>query len=219
MSCSIGAVIFDLDGTLVNSLADLAGATNYVLAGAGYPVHPVEAYRYFAGNGLGMLLRRALPTGQPASEEAYAELLERVRQRYDAHWHDQTVPYPGMTGLLEELMRRGLPSMVLSNKPDPWVAPCVEHFFPGARFEVVRGALPGVPHKPDPQAALELAARVGIAPERVAFVGDSGVDMSTAVNAGMQGFGATWGFREREELLTAGARALLEQPADLLDWL
>lgn len=219
MGYGIKAVIFDLDGTLVNSLADLAGAANYVLAEAGYPVHPVEAYRYFVGNGLATLLRRALPAEQPATEEAYAELLERVRQRYDTHWHDKTLPYPGMTELLAELSRRRLPFMVLSNKPDPWAGPCVRYFFPQARFTAVRGALPGVPHKPNPQAALELAAQAGFAPEQVAFVGDSNVDMHTAVNAGMPGFGATWGFRERKELLTSGARALLEQPNDLLDWL
>ena len=218
MSHGIKAVIFDLDGTLVNSLADLAGATNHVLAEAGYPVHPVEAYRHFVGNGLDVLLRRALPAGRPDTAAVYAALLERVRQRYDTHWHDQTVPYPGVTELLAGLARHGLPIMVLSNKPDPWVVPCVRHFFPETSFTVARGARPDVPRKPDPQAALALAAQVGVAPEQVAFVGDSSVDMRTAVNAGMPGFGATWGFREREELLSSGASALLEQPDDLLEW-
>ncbi|HIU17076.1 MAG TPA: HAD-IA family hydrolase [Candidatus Avidesulfovibrio excrementigallinarum] len=218
MNYDIKAVIFDLDGTLVNSLADLAGAANHVLAEAGYPVHPVEAYRYFVGNGLDVLLRRALPGGQPSTQEAYAALLERVRQRYDTHWHDKTVPYPGMAGLLAELVRRGLPIMVLSNKPDPWVAPCVRYFFPEVRFDIVRGALPDVPRKPDPQAAQALAMQAGVAPENVAFVGDSNVDMRTAVNAGMAAFGATWGFRERDELLAAGAGVLLERPDDLLKW-
>ena len=219
MNYDIKAVIFDLDGTLVNSLADLAGAANHVLAEAGYPVHPVAAYRYFVGNGLDILLRRALPTGKPDTVDAYAALLERVRQRYDAHWHDQTVPYPGVSELLAELARRGLPFMVLSNKPDPWVMPCVRYFFPEASFAVARGARPDVPRKPDPQAALALAAQVGVAPEQVAFIGDSSVDMSTAVRAGMPGFGATWGFREREELLASGAVTLLERPGDLLEWL
>ena len=218
MSHGIKAVIFDLDGTLVNSLADLAGATNHVLAEAGYPVHPVEAYRHFVGNGLDVLLRRALPAGRPDTAAVYAALLERVRQRYDTHWHDQTVPYPGVTELLAGLARHGLPIMVLSNKPDPWVVPCVRYFFPETSFIVARGARPDVPRKPDPQAALALAAQVGVAPEQVAFVGDSSVDMRTAVNAGMPGFGATWGFREREELLSSGASALLEQPDDLLEW-
>ena len=213
---AIHALIFDLDGTLVNSLDDLADATNRTLKGAGYPVHPVNDYRYFVGNGLKVLLQRALPVHAPTEGPVFDALLERLRLSYDAHWNDKSRPYAGIAALLDQLAARCIPMAVLSNKPDNWTGIIVRHYFPHTPFAVIRGALPGVPHKPDPQAALQVAAILGQPPASIAFVGDSNVDIKTGVNAGMFPVGVTWGFRDEAELREAGAAAIIHQPDEVL---
>lgn len=214
---TLNALIFDLDGTLVNSLDDLADATNRTLRGAGYPTHPLDAYRYFVGNGLKVLLQRALPAQAPTEGPAFDVLLEALRQRYDNHWSDVSRPYPGIAELLGELASRGMPMAVLSNKPDDWTGVIVRHFFPDIPFTVVRGALPGVPHKPDPAPALGVAQALGVAPGNIAFVGDSNVDIRTGLGAGMYPIGVCWGFRDEEELREAGAKCLIHKPDELLN--
>lgn len=229
---TINALIFDLDGTLINSLDDLADATNTVLAQADYPTHPVQAYKLFVGNGLRVLLERALvptPNGRtdrktggiatppPASHSPRFEtLLKALQEEYDAHWADKSRPYPGIEALLGELSGRHTPIAVLSNKPHGWTQTIVQHFFPSIAFTGVRGAMPNVPHKPDPTAALDVARLLGFSPASIAFVGDSNVDIRTGRNAGMYPIGVTWGFRDETELREAGAASIIHTPEALL---
>ncbi len=208
------AFLFDLDGTLLDSLEDLARVVNEALVGRGCPAHPVEAYRFFVGNGMRVLVRRAAPLEFPDSE--IPALAKAVETRYAEVWHVRTRPYPGTVEVLQGLAGQGVPLGVLSNKPDAFTRRMVDHFFPGVEFFAVRGQRPEVPAKPDPTAALELAGLAGVPPERIRFVGDSRVDMETAVNAGMIPVGVVWGFRPREELLKFGASRLVERAEELL---
>lgn len=218
MSISHSAYIFDLDGTLVNSLTDLAAAVNQALAKAGLPEHPLEAYRHFVGNGLERLIRRSLPGGEDVVPEAglVSMLTASMRVHYDCHWHDASAVYPGIPEMLAELDRQGMKLAVLSNKPDDWTCDFVQHFLPEIPFACVRGAREGVPHKPDPQSALELAALFGLPPEQIVFVGDSKVDILTGIHAGMTPVGVTWGFRDEAELRAAGATRIIHNPAELI---
>lgn len=213
---ALHAVIFDLDGTLIDSLADLADAANASLAQFGYPVHPLPAYRHFVGNGLEMLIRRALPAGEADRlGPRLTAVLEAMRARYSATWSVKTAPYPGIPEALGALTEKKLPLAVLSNKPDPWTQEIVRHFFPNIAFAAVRGARPHVPCKPDPAAALQIAADLNVPPEHTAFVGDSNVDVLTARRAGMFAVGVTWGFRDAQELRDAGASLLINRPDEL----
>jgi phosphoglycolate phosphatase len=209
------AVLFDLDGTLLDTLEDLADSTNAALRAQGFAEHPLAAYRYFIGNGVENLVRRALP---PERLEAatLARSAELMRREYSARWADKTRPYPGVAELLDALTARGLPMTVLSNKPDDFTRLCVSRLLPDWRFEVVLGAGPGVPKKPDPAAALRIAARLNLPPARIVYLGDTNTDMQTAVAAGMYPVGALWGFRTAAELTASGAEVLLEKPMELL---
>ncbi|ABM29845.1 HAD-superfamily hydrolase, subfamily IA, variant 3 [Nitratidesulfovibrio vulgaris DP4] len=211
---NIRACIFDLDGTLLDTLRDLAEAGNAALMAGGHPAHPVDAYRHFVGDGMETLLRRALPPGSP--EEAVRRGVERMGVAYRTAWDVFTAPYPGIMPMLEALGIRGIPMAVLSNKPHPFTVEMVEHYFGPSRFGMVAGAKDDVPRKPHPEAALRMASAWGIAPSEIAFVGDSNVDMRTALAAGMVAVGCPWGFRGTEELKAAGAHLLLEAPGDLL---
>ncbi len=209
------AFIFDLDGTLLDSLGDLADTVNHVLAVQGFPTHPEEAFRYFVGNGMTMLLRRAAPAD--LSDSDIPALVETAEARYAECWGLRTRPYPGISRLLRALAVQSVPLGVLSNKPDHFTRLMVAHFFPDIAFFDVRGRTLDFPLKPDPAAALDMAARLGISPEHIRFVGDSRMDMETARNAGMIPVGVTWGFRPRSELLENGAAHLAEKAEDLLD--
>jgi phosphoglycolate phosphatase len=213
------AVLFDLDGTLLDTLEDLADATNAVLASLGHPVHPVDAYRYFVGDGVEMLMRRALPPDAAADHAQLKHALDLQRREYAARWTVKTRPYPGVNELLADLGRRGIRMAILSNKPDAAVAEVVRHFFPGVRFEVARGARPGVPVKPDPGSALQVAAEMSIEPAAFLYLGDTNTDMQTARAAGMLPIGALWGFRTARELSESGAARLIAEPGELLDLL
>lgn len=213
------AVAFDLDGTLLNTLEDLANAANAALATAGYPQHPVAAYRQFVGNGLQMLVRRALPSGEAdrLGPDGFAELVRRTGDNYAGGWAVATRPYPHIPELLKALCERGVPLAVVTNKPHEWTLRMLAHYFPDKPFLFVQGAMPELPHKPDPAGALEAARRLGVRPDETAFVGDSNVDMHTAANAGMGAVGVTWGFRGAEELRQSGADHLLYDPLELLE--
>jgi phosphoglycolate phosphatase len=208
-------VIFDLDGTLLNTLHDLAGSMNQVLCSLGFPEHPPEAYKVFVGDGMLNLARRALPAAA-RRDEVLKPAAAALREAYSRRWQEQSAPYPGIPELLEELRRRRLTLGVLTNKPDDLANSMIAAFFPGVPFAAVRGADPARPLKPDPAGALALAREWALAPASLVFVGDSSVDMQTAVAAGMYGAGALWGFRTAAELAAAGARTLLPAPADLL---
>jgi phosphoglycolate phosphatase len=217
------AVIFDLDGTLLDSLGGIGDTMNNLLKKLGYPQHRLEEYRYMVGDGLDQLVKRSLPpewsrdhrTGNREAD-ALEQLVKEYRRLYDKKWPGQSPPYPGIPELLDRLNREKIKTAVLSNKADDFTRRMAARLLPGSDFAAVVGARPGSPAKPHPMAALEIAARLDIVPGDMIFLGDSGVDMKTGVNAGMYPVGALWGFREADELLTHGAGALLENPAELI---
>ena len=209
------AVIFDLDGTLLDTLEDLADSMNAALQGLGYPAHPIADYRYFVGDGIREMARRVLPASH-RNEETVELTVKKMFAEYDRRWKVKTVPYPGICEMLDALTKAGLPMAVLSNKPDPFTKIMVPALLPGWKFSPVFGARPEVPIKPDPQAALEIAATLGVAPERFLYLGDTGTDMQTASAAGMHAVGVTWGFRQEEELVENGAKTILRKPEELM---
>lgn len=207
------AVIFDLDGTLLNTLGDLRAATNHALEVRGLPPHSMEEIRQFIGNGIRLLIRRAMPEGTPEAEIDAA--LDDFKAYYAAHIHDRTVPYDGISQLLTALRKRGIKVAVLSNKIDSASQQLIEYFFPG-KTDVVFGEHVGVPRKPDPTSCRMVMQRLGVQPEQVLYVGDSGTDMQTAKNAGLYAVGVTWGFRSKEVLLKCGADVLVHRPEQIL---
>ncbi|MDX2011970.1 MAG: HAD family hydrolase [Myxococcaceae bacterium] len=208
------AVIFDLDGTLADSLRDLAEAMNGALADAGKPTHPLEAYRHFVGEGVDVMVARA------AAPEVRPEVLKGIIDGYRRHYglidHAHTQPYEGIPALLDALTAAKVPMAVLSNKRDDFTKLLVKQRFGAWRFAEVRGEREGVPRKPDPTAAFEVALALNVLPANICFVGDTAIDMKTAVNAGMQRVGCLWGFRDRAELLEAGAQRVIAHPTELL---
>jgi phosphoglycolate phosphatase len=215
---SFRAVIFDLDGTLLDTLDDIANAANKVLADRGFPVHPVPRYREFVGEGVLRLIRRVLPD-QNEDDQTVQDCLEAYRHEYARTWNVQTRPYPGVTEMLDGLTARGLRMAVLSNKPDAFTQLCVRQLLPRWNFEVVLGASEAFPPKPDPASALEIARRLEVSAAECLYAGDSGVDMETARGAGMFAVGVLWGFRGAAELTESGAQVLIEQPAQIVDLL
>lgn len=214
MGDNFKAVIFDLDGTLLNTLEDLADSLNQVLAEEGLPTHSCQEYRFMVGNGLETLLVRALPAGLrvPAHVRPfYKKFIALYRERQV----DKTRPYPGIDELLKALLDKGIHLAVLSNKSHPNTLAVVDHFFPDI-FEAVLGLRPEVPAKPDPAGALEIIQTLAVGPAETLYVGDSDVDMETAVAAGLYPLGVSWGYRLRAELEAAGARAIIDEPLDLL---
>ena len=209
------AVLFDLDGTLLDTLDDIAGAMNAVLADWGLPEHPVAAYRRFIGDGAVWLARRVLPDAR-RDEETVRRCVAAFRAQYAARGDPETRPYPGIPELLEALAGRGLRLAVLSNKPHEFTVALVQRLLGRFSIEPVLGSRPGVPNKPDPTSALEIAGQLGIAPGEWLYAGDTGTDMETAARAGMAAVGVLWGFRGADELTAAGARQLIRHPGELL---
>ncbi|MCY3020525.1 MAG: HAD family hydrolase [Planctomycetota bacterium] len=212
------AVLFDLDGTLLDTLEDLADSTNAVLARHGLPVHAMSAYKYFVGDGVESLCRRTLPADR-LDAAFVAQCVAAVREEYGRRWHAKTHFYAGVPELLDALVARGVKMAVLSNKPDDLTKLTVQHFLPRWRFDAVCGARPGRGRKPDPAAAVEIAAQLAVPPAEFLYLGDTDTDMQTALAAGMYPLGALWGFRPAEELIASGAKALLAGPLDLLKYL
>ncbi|MGN0976293.1 MAG: HAD family hydrolase [Gemmiger sp.] len=200
-------VLFDLDGTLLNTIDDLAGAGNRVCAAHGWPRHTTEEFKYMVGNGIPKLVERFTP---PECRDAATlqTALEEFKATYHDHMEDLTAPYPGMPELLAELKAAGVRLAVYSNKNDELARSMMAHYYDPALFDAVRGALPGVPHKPAPEGTLALMAALGADPAVTLYVGDSNVDVQTAKNAGLRCCGVLWGFRTREELRAAGAEYL-----------
>lgn len=212
------AVIFDLDGTLLDTIDDLANSMNAVLERRGYPGHGTEAYKYFVGDGMRNLVKRALPEGS-RNDAAIDDCLIAMKQEYNRRWDECTRPYEGIPELLSALGLRGVRTAVLSNKVDSFTQLAVEKLLPQADFDIIFGERPGVPIKPDPAGALEICRLMGLAPKDFLYVGDTAVDMKTAVSAGMYAVGVMWGFREARELAENGARIIIPKPAALLDLL
>ncbi|NLX18242.1 MAG: HAD family hydrolase [Desulfobulbus sp.] len=209
------AVIFDLDGTLLDTLEDLASAANRVLADNNFPAHPVAAYRTFVGEGLQTLIERILPE-QNREAALVMKMMTAFEKVYAECWHARSAPYPGIASLLDYLTAKGVRLSVLSNKPDQFTRLCVRRMLPRWSFDPVFGQRPDVPKKPDPTAALEIAQLLGLSPSAILYVGDSGVDMHTARAAMMDVVGVLWGFRDADELQQAGAQSLVTRPEELL---
>ena len=208
------ALIFDLDGTLLDTLDDLADATNAMLHSNGFPTHPVDSYNHFVGDGIANLVRRALPaTPQAPSLE---RCLRMLQEEYGRRWHCKTMPYPGIDELLVALTDRELRLAVLSNKPHEFTDLVIEHFFSPSPFSVVLGATDDRPRKPDPAGVSVILDRLDVAPGRTMLVGDTKTDMITAKEAGIWAVGVLWGFRDEQELRAHGADAVIDRPGDLL---
>lgn len=213
MSLPIRAVIFDLDGTLVDSLEDIADTANDALIARGFPPHPVEAYRYFVGDGIQNMVRRASPAG--TDEATINALVAEAHAAYGAGWNRKTRPYEGIEAMLRELEGRGIALAVLSNKLHEFTQEVVTHFFPRTPFMAVQGSPRGSRAKPDPTLALRIAGELGVEPGQTMFMGDTRTDMDTATAAGMVPAGVLWGFRPERELLDHGARLLLRNPGEV----
>ena len=209
----IKAVLFDLDGTLVNSLSDLAASTNFALTKFGFSTHETEKYKYFVGDGMAKLIERALPEDK-RDMETINTTLDIFMEHYRAHYVDKTVPYDGISELLDKLT--GVKKAVISNKADEMVIPLTKKLL-GDRFDIVCGKREGYPTKPDPTLTLEIIEKLGVAPNECIFVGDSGMDMAVAKNSGCVALGVLWGFRSEEELLLNGADYIAKKPAEILE--
>jgi phosphoglycolate phosphatase len=207
------AVVFDLDGTLVDTLRDIGESANFMLGQLGLPTHPIAAYRKKVGDGVRKLVQRALPQNR-------ADLLDKALEIHCGYFHEHLIvhsqPYAGILEILAALEKSSIPLAVLSNKPDTLTRQVCRHFFGTNTFTQVMGHREEMPLKPDPTSAQALALELGVDPTRMAYVGDTSVDMQTANRAGMFAIGVTWGFRDREELESYGSDIVIDQPSELL---
>ncbi len=209
------AAIFDLDGTLIDSLADLADSANEMLAGFGFPRHDLDKYRYFVGNGSRKLIERCLPAEKAADSAFVDEALAKYKLCYDRNLTHKTVCYEGIMDMLTALQAKHIPLGICTNKHQSAADIIVDKLFPKDMFVSVIGDCKDMPRKPDPKKVLLIAAKMGVKPAEVAYFGDTSVDMDTANNAGMLPIGVTWGFRPQEELVEHGAKILLDTPMEL----
>ncbi len=218
------AVIFDLDGTLLDSLKGIGDAMNLLLDSMAYPTHPIDTYRYFVGDGIKELVQRALPgiwhdrfpPHQEKKKESETDrLIKEYRRIYRDVWPRETVPYPGIPSLLRQLTGERVKMGILSNKSDDFTKRMAAMLLADFSFEAVLGTRPGIPRKPAPDSALEISGVMKVKPGETLFVGDSDIDMQTAVNSGMHPVGVLWGFRDAGELRANGAKKLISHPADL----
>lgn len=211
-------VIFDLDGTLLDTIADLAGATNYALKQLGYPTHDTDTIRTFVGNGINKLLERALPANEQ-TEENVMRMRSYFVHYYDAHNADLSSPYPGIEVLLQSLQEKGVEIAVASNKYQEATTKLVKHYFPTIQFAEVLGQRENIPVKPHPTIVFDILNKTGIDKKEVLYVGDSGVDMQTAQNAEVDAIGVTWGFRSRSELETFHPLGIIDKAEELMDYI
>lgn len=211
------AVIFDLDGTLLNTYEDLANAVNFALEQNGLPTHMAEKYKIFAGNGTDMMITRALPEA-----DRNDEMLDKVRklyfEYYNAHSGECTKPYDGIVDMLSELKSRGFKLAVVSNKIDFMTRAVVKEYFGDTTFDFVTGQCDGIIPKPDPSMVYKVMEQFGVTSDECIFVGDSGVDAETGKNANMFTVGVLWGFRDEKELLECGASAVISKAEELLNY-
>ncbi len=205
-----------MDGTLLDTLADLAHACNTMLEVHGFPPHPTERYRTFVGNGFKKLVERVLPADvlPNLSQDDFLLLMREAKGVYASCQTRLTVPYAGMEEALNQLSSMGLKLAILSNKPDRDTQALASHYF-GNAFTLVRGQMPDFPLKPDPTSLLDMLREMGVAPKETLYVGDTATDMRTAQNAGIFAIGVSWGFRSESELVESGANVIVQTPADI----
>ena len=208
------AVVFDLDGTLLDTLEDLADSMNHVLETKGFPIHETDKYKHFVGHGLRNLAAQALPIEHRGAETDSA--LNDLLKEYETRWADKTVPYNGIPELLDQLTERGIKFAILSNKEHSLTLKITDKFLSRWKFDPVFGERVGVPRKPDPTSALEIIKILKLQGDEIIYLGDSGSDMQTANNSGMYAVGALWGFREKEELIKSGAKCIISAPIELM---
>lgn len=208
-------LIFDLDGTLLDTIGDLATSTNYALTLCGFPTHETPAYRFFIGNGINNLFEKALPEGSKTHENILM-VRQLFLEYYGAHNSELTVPYSGITELLQSLQNKGIKLAVASNKYHKATEILIQHFFPEIRFTAVFGQREGVPTKPDPTIIQDILSITKVDKNEVLYIGDSGVDMQTAQNANIDAVGVTWGFRPRAELEEFSPKYFVDKPLEIL---
>ena len=208
-------VIFDLDGTLLDTVADLAASTNYALNLGGFPTYDTKAYKLFIGNGINKLFERVLPKGEKTLENILL-IRQHFLEYYGSHNAELTKPYPGIKALLIGLQNEGLKLAVASNKYQKGAEELIHHFFPKINFTVVFGQRENIPTKPDPTIVFEILALTNEKKEDVIYVGDSGVDMQTAFNSGIDAIGVTWGFRSRKEIEEFSPKHIVDKPSQIL---
>lgn len=213
MITNLAAIIYDLDGTLLDTLRDIAETANVVLQQHGFPTHPLEAYATFVGDGLGVLMERILPVNHSA--QLREQCCQRFLEVYEHWWDRHSRPYDGVGAMLARLSAAHLPLTVLSNKPHAFTVRMVERFFPEGPFSLVYGQRQGIARKPDPWAALDIARRLHANPAEMLFVGDTPIDIRTGKAAGMKTAGVTWGFRSARELLAERPDFLINHPSEL----
>jgi len=209
-------LIFDLDGTLLDTLKDLADAANASLDHFGFPVHSTDSYRYFVGEGLHTLVQRILPDS--ANENDVKKIMKKFAEIYTSNWNANSAPYPGIIDMLQALSEAGLQLAVLSNKPHKFTKICVDTFLPDSTFSYVYGKRDGVARKPDPVGALEIAEKMNLSVNEILYVGDTATDMKTGNSAGMKTIGVEWGFRERKELEANNAWKIASTPAEVVSY-
>lgn len=207
-------IIFDLDGTLLDTLEDIADAMNETLAEMGYPTHPVADYNHFVGDGVEKQAARVLPEPDRYDAAIQADCVNRMHKRYRGR-HVKTKPYPGIVALLSELVDQGKTLAVLSNKPHEFTLQAVAYYFDITLFKEVVGAKEHEPKKPHPKPLIDIMAALGVTRDQVLFVGDTNTDMKCAANARVNSVGVTWGFRNREELEQNGASYVVESSQEL----
>ena len=215
MKCK--GLIFDMDGTLLDTIGDIASCMDVVLASLGLAGHDTDTYKRFVGDGIETLVLRALPENM-RNNDMVQKCVEALQGEYKAHCLDKTRPYKGIEQLLDVLAEKGMKLAILSNKPDGFTKMIKNALLGRWKFEAVMGQGPNVPKKPDPSGALMIAERMGYTPNEICFIGDTGIDMQTAISAGMIPIGVSWGFRGPDELIAAGARRIIEHPLDLLEY-
>lgn len=213
----IKALIFDLDGTLINSLYDIALSMNKVLEKHNYPIHDIEKYNYFVGDGAFVLVKNAMPTNSTDLE--INTILKSFIEIYDKGIHNNTKPYDGIYEMLEKLEKMKIKKSILSNKPHKFTLKYVENLFNNFEFLEVHGQKVDIPKKPDPTMAKEIATKLNTSCEEIIFVGDTATDIKTAKNANMISIGVAWGFRPVEELQEAGADFIAYTPMDIIKYI
>ncbi len=213
----IELVIFDLDGTLLNTIDDLGDSGNHILNKYGFPTHPIEKYCYFVGDGIRKLVKRMLP-----EDKREEDFIDKIKNEfivyYDIHKADKTAPYEGIVELLETLQKNNIKIAVASNKTHDVMDELMQYYFPNIRFSAVFGQRKDVPVKPNPMIVSDILKITETDKEKTLYVGDTSIDMLTAKNADLKSVGVLWGFRTKEELLQAGAHIIIEKPKELLQY-